>query len=411
MAHVQPRQALQERPPLREVAGRPVATMRSGMRVVRRWAFDRKHVVLPCAVLTVISAIGPARATAAELEIRIDNPPVNRTVIAALFDSADTFVGLRNPVRIVTLPDGGRTPGRLRDLPPGEFALMVYVDENGNGRLDKNFIGIPCEPLGFSNRYWPQGPPVFRRAAFRLDEGETRTFDIELRSVFGKRGLLGVGVGVIVQTSPYRGSSHTIVQPIPAISYVGERLQLLGPAARFGLVNLGDVRLAATASYRVGAYAEDDSDILQGLGDRDDTLMGGVAVQAELPGGLILSAGYEHDLLDRVQGGQGRIRLSRAFQRGLVTASPNLALDWLTAGLADYEYGVPPDQARDDRPAYRPGDAVVPELGLNLFLELSGAWRLVVNGSVGFLPSALTESPIVDRSQVYKGFVAVIRML
>jgi outer membrane protein len=287
---------------------------------------------------------------------------------------------------------------------------MVYVDENGNGRLDKNFIGIPREPLGFSNRYWPRGPPTFRRAAFRLDAGETRAFDIELRPVFGERGLLGAGVGVIAQTSPYRGSGHTIVQPIPAISYVGDRLQILGPSARFGLLNLGDVRLAATASYRVGAYAEDDSDALHGLGDRDDTVMGGVAVQAELPAGVVLAAGYEHDVLDRAEGGQGRIKLSKAFQRGMVTASPQLAVDWLTEGLAQYEFGVPPDQARDDRPAYQPGDAIVPELGVNLFLELSGSWRIVLNGSVAFLPSELTASPIVDHSQVFKGFAAVIRM-
>jgi hypothetical protein len=33
-----------------------------------------------------------------------------------------------------------------------------------------------------------------------------------------------------------------------------------------------------------------------------------------------------------------------------------------------------------------------------------------MNGSVGFLPSELTASPIVDRSHVFKGFAAVIRM-
>jgi|GEM_PF-5449339 len=36
---------------------------------------------------------------------------------------------------------------------------------------------------------------------------------------------------------------------------------------------------------------------------------------------------------------------------GRVTVSPRLALNWLTAELADYEYGVPADRACEGRPA------------------------------------------------------------
>ena len=35
---------------------------------------------------------------------------------------------------------------------PGEYALMVHHDENSNGGLDKNFIGIPREPGRFRQR-------------------------------------------------------------------------------------------------------------------------------------------------------------------------------------------------------------------------------------------------------------------
>ncbi len=361
-----------------------------------------------CALIPAVLATG---APAAEVELRVANPATNGTVIALLFDSANTFVNLRDPVKTITLPSGGALPGRIADLPVGEYALVVYQDDNGNGRLDKNFIGIPRELLGFSNRYWPEGPPSFARAAFRLDEGETKAVDVELRSVFGKVGLLGVGVGVISQTSPYRGSGHVIVQPIPAISYVGERVQLLGPAARCGLVKWGEVGLAATAGYRVGAYSEGDSAYLQGLGDRDATVMGGLALQAGLPAGFDVSVGFEHDLLDRTGGGNGRVGVDKAFQRGLLTVSPELALNWLTAELADYEYGVPEARARaGDRPAYTPGAVLDLEVGLGFFVELSGAWRVILNGSVTFLPSDVTASPIVDKSRVFSGFAAVNRI-
>jgi len=346
---------------------------------------------------------------AAELIIGIDNPPSSGTVIVMLFNSSSTFVDLRDPVRVIPLPSGGTTPGRILDLASGEYAVVVYLDENGNGRLDKNFIGIPSEPLGFSNRYWPQGPPTYPRAAFKLEAGETKTIDVKLQPVFGKSGFFGLGVGVISTTSPYRGAKTWDVQPIPAISYIGDRVQILGLTARGSLLNLGDFALAATASYRFGAYCEKDSPYLQGMGSRDDTLLGGFALQARLPEGFNLSAGYEHDLLGRTSGGTGRLGVEKAFQQGLLTISPKIAFNWITDKLADYEYGVPAAQARPDRPAYHPGDAVNLEVGFTIFRELYKNWQLILSSSVVFLPSNLKNSPIVDQSHVFDSFFAVTR--
>jgi len=357
----------------------------------------------------VAGVIWATSVAAAELNVRVANPPTNGAVVVLLFKSAGTFVALRDPARVVTLPSAGPPAGQILDLPAGEYALVVYHDANGNGRLDKNFVGIPKEPLGFSNSYWPQGPPTFSHAVFRIEEGETKTCDIKLKSVFGKRGLLGAGGGVITQTSPYRDSRDIIVRPVPVVTYIGERVQILGTTAQCDVLNWGDVALAATARYRFGAYHEEDSPCLQGLGDRDDTITGGLAIQVRLPAGCELSAGYEHDLLDRTGGGTGRMALNKALQRGWVTVSPELALNWLTADLADYEYGVPGDQSREGRPAYHPGDTVNLETGAAMFVELYGHWRLVLVGSITFLPSAITASPLVGQSPVFSGFTAVNR--
>src|SRR5229473_8126093 len=37
------------------------------------------------------------------------------------------------------------------DLPEGVYAISVRHDENSNGKLDKNFVGIPKEGYGASN--------------------------------------------------------------------------------------------------------------------------------------------------------------------------------------------------------------------------------------------------------------------
>lgn len=385
------------------------ARLNDGMQAVNNNTFSFKLIALGIAMfaLTFMSCL--TNVEAAELIISIENPPVNGIVIVMLFNSDSTFVDLRDPVKVITLSSGGTTPGRIPDLARGEYAMVVYHDENGNGRLDENFIGIPSEPLGFSNRYWPHGPPTFTKAAFKLEAEETKSIDIKLQSIFGKAGIVSLGLGVVSNTSPYRDAKSWNVQPIPAISYISDRVQILGLTALCGILDWGDFALAATASYRFGAYREKDSSYLQGMGNRKDTILGGMELQYKLPEGLKLSAGYEHDILDRTGGGIGHFGLGKAFQQNLLTISPKISLNWLTDNLADYEYGVSASQVRTDRPDYHPGDAVNLEVGVTFFRELYKNWQIIVSSSVVFLPSTLKDSPIVDQSQVFKYFVAVTR--
>jgi uncharacterized protein (DUF2141 family) len=55
------------------------------------------------------------------------------------------------------------------DLPPGVYAINGFHDENGNGKFDTNFLGIPKEGYIFSNDARPVlSAPSFDSAAFRL---------------------------------------------------------------------------------------------------------------------------------------------------------------------------------------------------------------------------------------------------
>ena len=348
-----------------------------------------------------------AAARGGEIEVAVDNPPGTGTVLALLFDAPDAFADLRDPRAILALPGGGRTAARFGNLAPGRYAVLVFQDVDGNGRLDQNFLGIPREPLGFSNRYWAKGPPAFAGAALEVAEAASIPVAVELKRIFGRKGLIGVGAGVLAQTSPYRKSDALQVQAIPAITYIGERVQILGPMAQAGLMDFGAARVAATARYRLGAYDEEDSAYLDGLGDRKDSLFCGLALQAPVVAGMRASAGYEHDVLDRVGGGFGRLVLRRGFQFGRWSVAPSLGLNWLSAELARHEYGVEVAEARADRPACRPGDAINFEPGLGLSAEWRGAWRVIANGSVECLAEELRDSPLVDESAVFHFFGGV----
>jgi len=55
---------------------------------------------------------------------------------------------------------------------PGTYAVSVVHDENSNGKLDTNFIGMPREGVGASNdAKGHMGPPKFGAASFRYEGG------------------------------------------------------------------------------------------------------------------------------------------------------------------------------------------------------------------------------------------------
>ncbi len=346
-------------------------------------------------------------ASAAEVIVRIDNPPESGTVALALFDSANVFGDLRDPYMVVMHSLDGRDEYLMKDVEPGEYALLVYFDENGNNRIDKNFIGIPKEPLGFSNRYRPKGPPSYQRAAFQIKQSESRAFDVELYRPLGKFGRIGLGIGVIARSSPYLGYSGAVSQVIPAISYNGERLQIYGPKIQFGIVGSGKLRLAVTGSYRIGVYNEDDSEFLTGMGDRSDTFMAGLAIQAVLPGGFELSASYEHDVLDRIGGGEASIAVDKSLQFGVFRFAPQIAFNWTSSQLSNHDFGVSDSESTIERPAYTLDDTYSVEAGVSMFIEITRDWLLFINVAAESLSDEVTASPIVSEDYVIKGFAAI----
>jgi uncharacterized protein (DUF2141 family) len=56
------------------------------------------------------------------------------------------------------------------EIAPGTYAVTAVHDENQNGRMDTNFLGIPTEGYGASNNVITHfGPPKFQESSFELD--------------------------------------------------------------------------------------------------------------------------------------------------------------------------------------------------------------------------------------------------
>ncbi len=61
----------------------------------------------------------------------------------------------------------GTTLVTVPGIPAGHYAAIAYYDANGNGKADRNFIGMPTELVGFSNDVRVHfSRPKFADAAF-----------------------------------------------------------------------------------------------------------------------------------------------------------------------------------------------------------------------------------------------------
>jgi uncharacterized protein (DUF2141 family) len=59
---------------------------------------------------------------------------------------------------------------KFQDIAPGMYALVAVHDENMNGKLDTNCLGVPTEGYGFSNKAKALlGSPSFSAANFPSD--------------------------------------------------------------------------------------------------------------------------------------------------------------------------------------------------------------------------------------------------
>jgi uncharacterized protein (DUF2141 family) len=58
-------------------------------------------------------------------------------------------------------------------IPKGEYAISAYQDENNNGKLDKNVMGIPSEDFACSNNAKGfMGPPKYMDAKFNIENDQ-----------------------------------------------------------------------------------------------------------------------------------------------------------------------------------------------------------------------------------------------
>lgn len=106
------------------------------------------------------------------IEVR-DIEKVEGHLYVALYNSEETF--MKKPLtafRIDVKDTSLSIP--CQGLPAGTYAISLFQDENGNGKLDSGAFGIPTEKFGFSNdAEGVMGPPSYEKCSITFSEDTT----------------------------------------------------------------------------------------------------------------------------------------------------------------------------------------------------------------------------------------------
>ncbi len=66
---------------------------------------------------------------------------------------------------------GRRASARFDELVPGHYAIVAFLDLDGDAELDRGAFGMPLEPIAYGNDAEPKlGPPPFKSCLVEVPE-------------------------------------------------------------------------------------------------------------------------------------------------------------------------------------------------------------------------------------------------
>ncbi|MDE1915645.1 MAG: DUF2141 domain-containing protein [Sphingomonadales bacterium] len=119
------------------------------------------------AALMVMAAAAPGAATGGPVVVQVANVRNSRGRVYVALCPKDKFLADTCPYEASAPARPGVTTVVIEHVPAGEWGAQAFHDENGNHEIDRGFLGIPKEGVGFSrDARIVLGPPKWRDAVF-----------------------------------------------------------------------------------------------------------------------------------------------------------------------------------------------------------------------------------------------------
>jgi len=331
--------------------------------------------------------------------------PIDGQISVQVFQSLDDFF---NSHPVLTIEETVTTNVILisvTNLPPGSYIINVLHDKNRDGKMNSNAFGMPIESSVFVAPDAAGDPVKPSKALFQYD-GSTSRYDVSLDAPAFEASAWSAGVMAIVSSSPYRGGD-TEVRVLPLISFIGEKLFVTGPRAGYNLFKNQPLSVNVFAEYKFASDAFEDEKYLEGMKKRRDTVMSGVDASLRFKSVWRLESNMATDILDRHNGQEANLTLSRLFRFEKFSLTPGAGLVWRSDDYNQYYYGVREEEATPDRPAYEPGSSLDWLMKISTRYALDDDWSILGIARVEFLSDDIQDSPIINKETVTSAFLGL----
>jgi len=213
-------------------------------------------------------------------------------------------------------------------------------------------------------------------------------------------------IGVIVAggESVYDDTGTSGTELYPLVYYRDGKFKITGKEATYDLAAYGNFSISALGDLRIAGYDANETGLVQGMEDRENTAELGAQVAYTL-GRFEVRAKTRFDVLGKHEGYDVALESSYEVQPWLGNFTRAYGgVAFRSEDLVNYYFGVGPDEVvvptstSAGRPAYMPGEATVPYVGVLIGQALTEKVMIGVLGHYQWLPNEISDSPIVDKN-------------
>lgn len=212
-----------------------------------------------------------------------------------------------------------------------------------------------------------------------------------------------LGMAGLFKDSPYAGEG-TGAQPIPLLTYNGERFYFRGITAGWNLFSNESFEVSAIAKFRFDGF--DVKDLGQAelarngidyqlLEDRDFGLDAGIGMTWRGAVGEI-ELELLSDVTDASGGQEINLQYGYPLSWGKNMITPTIGATWLSKDMANYYYGTLDTEVARGVVNYKPGATSIIHIGVNYFRPLGDKWSVMAMFKYSILPDKISDSPLIE---------------
>lgn len=221
---------------------------------------------------------------------------------------------------------------------------------------------------------------------------------------------LTLGLGPYMQSQPYK-QSDPLLSASPIIFYDNSLVYIRW--TRAGIYFAGSKSddlswgLSLTAQPRPFGYLAKDSQYLEGMDERKNSLEGGIAFSLQKEK-IFFEITAMTDLIYENDAYVIQSELGYELKLADLEIYPSLILGYQSSSFVNYYYGVTQKESRAQRAFYTPKGGYSFAMQSYFYYPLNKKLSLFANLKAQTLPNEAQTSPLVEQNTIYSGLLSLL---